>query len=143
MSLSIKLHFLTMSVNQVQQDDDSQLTEISATSSLPSTASSYKSYLYKINEDEYIDTYISIPPDGGWGWIVVFASFICNFVADGAIYTFGIFLEDIANTYDTKSSTVSIGSSLMTGFYFMSGINKFSVFSLNNFLFQALLHVHL
>ena len=23
------------------------------------------------------------PPDGGWGWVVCFASFLCNFMVDG------------------------------------------------------------
>ena len=35
------------------------------------------------------------PPDGGWGWVVVAASFICLCVLDGAAYTFGIFLDPL------------------------------------------------
>ncbi|EEZ98055.1 monocarboxylate transporter 3 [Tribolium castaneum] len=91
-----------------------------ATYSVRSTPSSYKSS-FKLNEDEFIDTYITIPPDGGWGWIVVLASFLCNFVADGALYTFGIFLDDISKTYKSKAATVALGNSLMTGFYYMTG----------------------
>ena len=26
------------------------------------------------------------PPDGGWGWVVCFASFMCNFIVDGIVY---------------------------------------------------------
>ena len=26
------------------------------------------------------------PPDGGWGWVVCFASFMCNFIIDGIVY---------------------------------------------------------
>ena len=26
------------------------------------------------------------PPDGGWGWVVCFACFACNFVLDGIAY---------------------------------------------------------
>jgi len=25
------------------------------------------------------------PPDGGWGWVVCFASFMCNLILDGKI----------------------------------------------------------
>ncbi|KAJ3627286.1 hypothetical protein MTP99_014676 [Tenebrio molitor] len=84
-----------------------------------STTSSFKSS-FRQSED-FIDTTITVPPDGGWGWIVVLGSFLCNFVADGAIYTFGIFLDDISRTYHTKPTVVAIGNSLMTGFYYFSG----------------------
>ena len=30
------------------------------------------------------------PPDGGWGWVIVVASFLCNMVLDGIGYSFGI-----------------------------------------------------
>ena len=26
------------------------------------------------------------PPDGGWGWVICFASFMCNFITDGVVY---------------------------------------------------------
>ena len=29
-----------------------------------------------------------LPPDGGWGWVVCFASFMCNFIIDGIVYRF-------------------------------------------------------
>lgn len=29
---------------------------------------------------------IVIPPDGGFGWIVMLASFCCNFIVDGNIF---------------------------------------------------------
>ena len=28
------------------------------------------------------------PPDGGWGWVVCFASFMCNFIVDGIVYRY-------------------------------------------------------
>ena len=34
------------------------------------------------------------PPDGGWGWIVVFVSFITNFMGWGILLSSGVFLEE-------------------------------------------------
>merc|ERR1712227_1004175 len=35
------------------------------------------------------------PPDGGWGWAVVFASFMIHIIADGITYSFGIFITNL------------------------------------------------
>ena len=42
-------------------------------------------------EEEEEDPYA--PPDGGWGWVVMIASFTCNLVLDGIGYVFGVFLQ--------------------------------------------------
>ncbi|XP_019864725.1 monocarboxylate transporter 3 isoform X2 [Aethina tumida] len=61
------------------------------------------------------------PPDGGYGWVVVFASFMCNMIVDGIAYTFGIFMPDIMVSYDqTKSTTAWVGS-LLSGMYLSAG----------------------
>ena len=32
----------------------------------------------KLNKNQALET--AKPPDGGWGWIVVFSAFMCNFI---------------------------------------------------------------
>ena len=27
---------------------------------------------------------VPLPPDGGWGWVIVISSFLCNLILDGA-----------------------------------------------------------
>ncbi|KAF5273452.1 hypothetical protein FQA39_LY07469 [Lamprigera yunnana] len=74
--------------------------------------------LHDLNRAEAL---IVIPPDGGWGWFVVAAGFCVNFVVDGIIYTFGLFLEDIAKSLNSTTTKVAFTNSLMTGCYFLSG----------------------
>ncbi|XP_054167344.1 monocarboxylate transporter 12-like [Oppia nitens] len=54
-------------------------------------------------------------PDGGWGWVVVFASFMIHVIADGVTYTFGIFYYEILKHYKTSNAMTSWVASIMTG----------------------------
>lgn len=70
---------------------------------------------------EAIATFTVVPPDGGWGWVIVAASFFCNLVVDGIIFAFGMFLNDISQAFDESKAKVSIIGSLLAGFYLMVG----------------------
>ncbi|XP_045485559.1 monocarboxylate transporter 4 isoform X1 [Pieris rapae] len=61
------------------------------------------------------------PPDGGYGWVVVFASFMCNLVVDGIAYTFGIFLSELVTFYGEGKGTVAWVGSLLSGVYLAAG----------------------
>lgn len=54
-------------------------------------------------------------PDGGWGWIVVFASFMIHVIADGVTYTFGIFYVEFLKYFGTSKATTAWVASIMTG----------------------------
>lgn len=61
------------------------------------------------------------PPDGGYGWVIVFASFMCNMIVDGIAYTFGVFLGEFVNYYgEGKGKTAWVGS-LLSGMYLSAG----------------------
>lgn len=68
-----------------------------------------------------VATFTVVPPDGGWGWVIVAASFFCNLVVDGIIFAFGMFLSDISQAFDESKAKVSIIGSLLAGFYLMVG----------------------
>lgn len=74
------------------------------------------------DEDDYCDYHdLPPPPDGGYGWVIVFASFMCNLIVDGIAYTFGIFLPKIVDSYgETKGKTAWVGS-LLAGMYLCAG----------------------
>ena len=62
-----------------------------------------------------------VPPDGGWGWVIVAASFMCNAIVDGFIFSFGILLLLLINEFgQSKSKTAWIGS-ILSGFYLIAG----------------------
>lgn len=61
------------------------------------------------------------PPDGGYGWVIVFASFMCNMIVDGIAYTFGIFLGDFVSYFGEGKGKVAWVGSLLSGVYLSAG----------------------
>ncbi|XP_055602325.1 uncharacterized protein LOC129751075 isoform X2 [Uranotaenia lowii] len=61
------------------------------------------------------------PPDGGYGWVIVFASFMCNMIVDGIAYTFGVFLNDFVVYFGEGKGTVAWVGSLLSGMYLSAG----------------------
>ncbi|XP_062714083.1 monocarboxylate transporter 14 isoform X2 [Aedes albopictus] len=61
------------------------------------------------------------PPDGGYGWVIVFASFMCNMIVDGIAYTFGVFLNDFVDYFGEGKGTVAWVGSLLSGMYLSAG----------------------
>ena len=61
------------------------------------------------------------PPDGGWGWIVCLASFVCNLIVDGVCYTFAIFAGEIQNHFESSKSKTALVGSMVPGFYLIVG----------------------
>jgi MFS family permease len=74
------------------------------------------------------------PPEGGWGWVVVFASWIAHCVVLGLQYSFGVLyralLADVAFSGGGRSDAAWVGSlaaSLMLGMGSLTGelVNRF------------------
>lgn len=64
---------------------------------------------------------VPVPPDGGYGWVIVAASFFANLVVDGISYSFGIFIEDFAKYFNEKKAVIALAGSLQTGIYLTVG----------------------
>jgi len=61
------------------------------------------------------------PPDGGWGWAVVFASFMIHIIADGITYSFGNFLPELIEKFDSDRADTSLIPSILVGVTLGSG----------------------
>ena len=55
------------------------------------------------------------PPDGGWGWVVVFASFIAHCIADGCAFSFGIFYMTLKDSFNESDAKTSLVGSIFAG----------------------------
>uniref|UniRef100_A0A2A4K316 Uncharacterized protein n=1 Tax=Heliothis virescens TaxID=7102 RepID=A0A2A4K316_HELVI len=82
-------------------------------------------------EEAEITAQISVPAEGGWGWVVVAASFLTIFVLDGVYFTFGSIFHDMCDDLKVGESLVALVNSVAVAVYFMGGplvsalINRF------------------
>uniref|UniRef100_A0A0N7ZCA7 Major facilitator superfamily (MFS) profile domain-containing protein n=1 Tax=Scylla olivacea TaxID=85551 RepID=A0A0N7ZCA7_SCYOL len=61
------------------------------------------------------------PPDGGWGWVIVAVSFLCNAIVDGIAYSFSPFLDTISVQFGAPKGKVAWIPSLLAGVYLSAG----------------------
>lgn len=90
----------------VKDQCSSPTASISTSSDSTSSSSS--------SDDDDIGISEARPPDGGWGWVVVAASFVVNLIADGITFSFGVIYVEFLNYFgEGKSKTAWIGSLFM------------------------------
>uniref|UniRef100_A0A0N5CBI8 MFS domain-containing protein n=1 Tax=Strongyloides papillosus TaxID=174720 RepID=A0A0N5CBI8_STREA len=65
--------------------------------------------------------YVPIATDGGWGYVVVFGSFLIHVIADGIVYAFGVMATALMHHFEETNARVSIIVSLLVGLTLASG----------------------
>lgn len=60
-----------------------------------------------------------VPPDGGFAWLIVVASFFCNFVVDGIMFSYGIFLTPLSDYLNITAAQVLLIGSVQSGMYLL------------------------
>lgn len=86
----------------------SESSYFSGASSIMSSTSS----LSNPNEGHESEAYHSYrAPDGGWGWVVVIASFMVNLIADGVTFSFGVLFDELQKEFgESKAVTAGVVS---------------------------------
>jgi len=64
-----------------------------------------------------------VTPDGGWGWMVVAATFVSNLIVDGVAYTFGIIMPELIAYFDASKGKTALVGSMIPGVYLIVGEN--------------------
>ena len=67
------------------------------------------------------DNGIPQAPDGGYGWVIVIASFLMGLIVDGCLFTFGIMTMEFVDYYQTNKMTIAWAGSVMNGVYLTVG----------------------
>ncbi|VDK83285.1 unnamed protein product [Litomosoides sigmodontis] len=73
------------------------------------------------SEEGDLDEMLPVPPDGGYGWVIVFAAFMSNFVVDGIANSFGAFMSIYQDHFKASKALVSLIGSLLIGCYLLIG----------------------
>uniref|UniRef100_A0A0R3S5T5 MFS domain-containing protein n=1 Tax=Elaeophora elaphi TaxID=1147741 RepID=A0A0R3S5T5_9BILA len=73
------------------------------------------------SEERDLNNVLPIPPDGGYGWVIVFAAFMSNFVVDGIANSFGAFMSIYQDYFNASKALVSLIGSLLIGCYLLIG----------------------
>ncbi|XP_006814433.1 monocarboxylate transporter 9-like, partial [Saccoglossus kowalevskii] len=75
----------------------------------------------------------SDPPDGGWGWVIVFSAFTIQMIVNGSQLTTGLLYVSLKNYFNESATTTAWVLSLSTALMQMSGplgtyiANKFGI----------------
>ena len=64
---------------------------------------------------------VSVPTDGGYGWVITAMSFFMFFICEGIINSFGRLLVPISEEFQQNEANVAFSGSLLDGFYFICG----------------------
>lgn len=75
----------------------------------------------QIVDDEDEIELVDPAPDGGYGWVIVFSSFMCNLIVDGIAYTFGLFFQYFVHHFGASKGKTALAGSLLSGCYMSAG----------------------
>lgn len=87
----------------------------------PSTLIVPSGFTPKEGEEKEITAQISLPEEGGWGWVVMVTSFISICFLDGVIFSYGSLFADIRDDLSVEESLVALINSVLFALCFTAG----------------------
>lgn len=72
-------------------------------------------------EETEITAQVSVPHEGGWGWVVVICALSSILILDGVVFTFGSLLKDMSGDLDKTEALIALVNSIAVSLYFMCG----------------------
>ncbi|UJR33469.1 hypothetical protein I4U23_020914 [Adineta vaga] len=72
-------------------------------------------------DDQTEYEYVTIPPDGGFGWVVAFAAMLCNLVCDGTLFAFGTMKIHLQTHFKCSDMLILMVGSVPCGVYLLVG----------------------
>jgi len=67
-----------------------------------------------------------VPPDGGWGWVVMISSFLSNVIVDGVCYTYSVFFNELLDYFGASRGKTALVGALVPAFYLLVGTTTYT-----------------
>lgn len=77
-----------------------------------------------VKEEKVTYEYVTIPPDGGFGWIITAASLLCLLISDGILLSFGLILSELRYVFDEPAVKIAWIFSIENATSLISGKTK-------------------
>lgn len=65
-----------------------------------------------------------VPPDGGWGWLVLAGSMLVNLLVPGTVKSFGVLFVEFLEAFDATPSSAAWIPALCYFLYSSLGMNE-------------------
>ena len=72
-------------------------------------------------EGEWEEFEAPVPPDGGWGWVVMISSFLVMVIVDGVCYTYSVFFNELLDYFGASRGKTALVGALVPACYLLVG----------------------
>lgn len=103
----VKTNCLLHQQSEIDDEDNENLLTISSLTARPLIAKSRELRSNRLAEMRKRKTHSTEPPDGGFGWLVVFGAFSVQFWVAGLVKSYGVLYVEIMETYPSSSAALA------------------------------------